>query len=155
MAFHEPGQTSIHLLDLLGELADPVSQPTQRDPNGLQYRLLADLFLAARVGKPRTGTEEFGIAQSGQLFPQGGVSSNEDGLELVDGLRAGFDSRRLREFVHSRDLHRSVACFGPGSGPPAQHCPGSVLSIERIRLAPPTAICPFHPIHVKHVYALG
>ncbi|MFE2471120.1 hypothetical protein [Streptomyces mirabilis] len=109
MTFHEPGQTSLHVPDLLGELANPVSQPTQRDPSGLQHRLFAGLLATARVGEPRTDTEEFGIAQSGQLFPHGGIGGGEDGLELVDGLGAGFDGRRLREFVHPGDLHRPVA----------------------------------------------
>jgi hypothetical protein len=45
MTFHEPGQTSVHFPDLRGELADPVSQQTQRDPSGLQHRLLADRFM--------------------------------------------------------------------------------------------------------------
>ncbi|MCZ1014689.1 hypothetical protein [Streptomyces noursei] len=93
---------------------------------------LAALLVTAHVGEPRTGAEEFGIAQSGELFPQGGVSSNEDGLELVDGLGTGFDGRRLRESVHSRDLHRTVARFRPGTRPPAQHGSRRVLGIERI-----------------------
>ncbi|MFF2437464.1 hypothetical protein ACFVU4_25375 [Streptomyces sp. NPDC058107] len=59
----------------------------------------------------RAGPEEFGIAQSGQFFPQGRIGSNQDGLELIDGLRARFDGRHLRNFVHSRDLHRPVARF--------------------------------------------
>ncbi|WP_246101584.1 hypothetical protein [Streptomyces cyaneus] len=132
MTFQEPGQTSVHIPDLLGELSDPVSQQTQRDPSGLQHPRFTALFLTARVGEPRTGAEEFGIAQSGQFFPQGGVSSNEDGLELVDGLGAGFDGRRLREFVHSRDLHRPVTRFAPGAGPAAQYGSRRVLGIERI-----------------------
>ncbi|MFD9219622.1 hypothetical protein ACFWDI_06225 [Streptomyces sp. NPDC060064] len=45
MTFHEPGQTSVHFPDLRGELADPVSRQTQRDPSGLQHRLLADRFM--------------------------------------------------------------------------------------------------------------
>jgi hypothetical protein len=154
MAFHEQGQTSIHIPDLLRELTDPASQQTQRDPSRLQHRLLTNLLATAHVGEPRTGTEEFRIAQSGQLFPQGGVGIDENGLELVDGLGAGFHGRRLREFVHSRDLHRSVACFGPGVCSPAQHGSRRVLGIERIRLAAPTTICPAHPVHIKHIQAL-
>ncbi|KQV94277.1 hypothetical protein ASD08_14750 [Streptomyces sp. Root369] len=69
MTFHEASQTSVHIADLLGELSDPVSQQTQRDPSGLQHRLVTDLLTPAQVGEPRTGTEEFGISQSGQLFP--------------------------------------------------------------------------------------
>jgi hypothetical protein len=57
MAFHEPGQTSVHIADLRGELADPVSQQTQRDPSGLQHRLLAGLLVTVHVGEPRTGPE--------------------------------------------------------------------------------------------------
>ena len=111
--------------------------------------------MTVRVGEPRTGPREFGITQSGQFFPQGGIGSDEDGFELVDGLGAGFDGRRLREFVHSRDLHRPVARFGPGVGSPAQYGSRRVLGIERIRFAAPTAICPVHPVHVEHAYALS
>ncbi|MFE5039401.1 hypothetical protein [Streptomyces sp. NPDC056683] len=117
---------------LFGELADAVSQQAQRDPGGLQHRLLAGLLATARVGEPRTGTKEFGITQSCQLLPQCGISSNKDGLELIDGLGASLDGRRLREFVHSRDLYRPVARFGPGTGPPAQYGSRRVLGIERI-----------------------
>ncbi|WP_338895231.1 hypothetical protein WBG99_05520 [Streptomyces sp. TG1A-60] len=145
MTFHEPDQTSVHIPDLLGELADPVSQQAQGDPSGLQHRLLAGLPVTAHIDEPRTGPEEFGIAQSSQVFPQGGISSDEDGLELVDGLSAGLDGRHLREFVHSRDLHRPVARFGPSARPPAQHGSRRVLAIERIRFVAPTAICPVHP----------
>ncbi|MFJ8669922.1 hypothetical protein [Streptomyces sp. NPDC093600] len=119
MAFREPGQARVHVPDLLGELADPVGQQTQDDTGGLRHRLITALFMTAHIGEPRTGTEELGITQSGQLFPQSGVSSDENGLELVDGLRAGLDRRRLRESVQSRDLYRSVARFCPGAGPPA------------------------------------
>ncbi|MFF3511648.1 hypothetical protein [Streptomyces sp. NPDC002573] len=132
MALHEPGKTSLHTPDLLGELTDPVSQPAQRDPSRLLHRLLTGLLVTAHVREPRTGTEEFCIAQPGQFLPQGGVSSNEDGLELVDGLGAGFDGRRFPEFVHSRHLHRPVARFGPGAGSPAQHGSRRVLGIKRI-----------------------
>ncbi|WP_392676549.1 hypothetical protein [Streptomyces sp. LN785] len=69
MTFDEPGQASVHLPDLLGELANPVSQQTQRDPRGLQHRLLVTLLASAHFGEARTGTEEFGIAQSGQFLP--------------------------------------------------------------------------------------
>ena len=68
MTIHEAGQTCVHIPNLLGELADPVSQQTQRDPSGLQHRLLADLLATAHVGEPRTGTEEFGITQPGQFL---------------------------------------------------------------------------------------
>ncbi|XES00012.1 hypothetical protein HEP87_57760 [Streptomyces sp. S1D4-11] len=155
MTFHEAGQPSVHLADLLGELSDPGCQQAQRDPGGLQHRLLACPLVTARVGEPRTGTEEFGIAQVSQLFPQGGIGGDDHGLELVDGLGAGFHGRRLRELVHPGDLHRPVARFGPSTGPPAQHGSRRILGIERIRLAAPTAICPVHPVHVKHVHALG
>lgn len=73
MTFHEPGQTILHIPDLLGQPADPVSQQTQRDPSGLQHRFLTVLLATAHVSEPRTGTEEFGIAQSGQFFPQGWI----------------------------------------------------------------------------------
>ncbi|WP_246201674.1 hypothetical protein [Streptomyces alboniger] len=151
MAFHQPGQTNIHLSDLLGKLSDPGGQQPQRDPGGLQHRLLTDVRTTARLGEPRTGTEGFGIAQAGQLFPQSGISDDEDGLELVR-LGAGYNRRRLRELVHSRDLHRPVARFGPCAGPSAQYGALRVLCIERICFAAPTAIRPVHPVHIKHVH---
>jgi hypothetical protein len=58
MTIHEAGQTSVHIPNLLGELADPARQQTQRDPSGLQHPRSTALFLAAHVGEPRTGPEE-------------------------------------------------------------------------------------------------
>ncbi|MFF8405560.1 hypothetical protein ACF06P_28525 [Streptomyces sp. NPDC015684] len=60
------------------------------------------------------------------------MSSNKDGLELIDGLGAGFDGRHLRGSSPSRDLHRPVTRCGPGAGSPAQHGSRLVLGIERI-----------------------
>ncbi|WP_159485276.1 hypothetical protein [Streptomyces nigrescens] len=67
------------------------------------------LLVLAVVSEACTGTEEVRIVQPGQLFPQGGISGDEYGLELVDRLGAGLDCRPFGEFVHPGDLHGSVA----------------------------------------------
>jgi hypothetical protein len=140
---------------LLGKLTYPASQQAQRDPGGLQHRLHASVLTTAHIGELRTGTEKFSVAQLGQFFPQGRIGSNQNGLELVDGLGAGFDGRHFRQLVHPGDLYRPVARFGPGTGTPAQHRSGRVLGIERIRFAAATALCLVHSVHVEHVHALG
>ncbi|WP_438289625.1 hypothetical protein [Streptomyces sp. HUAS TT7] len=62
MTLDEASQASVHIPDLLGELADPARQQTQLDPRGLQhphftslFRAARVLFRAARVGEPSAG----------------------------------------------------------------------------------------------------
>ncbi|WP_262371147.1 hypothetical protein [Streptomyces sp. WAC01526] len=59
MAFHEPGQAAFQVLDLLGELPDPLGRQTQGNAGGLQHRLFTVLVVLAAVREPRAGAEEF------------------------------------------------------------------------------------------------
>ncbi|WP_411138450.1 hypothetical protein [Streptomyces sp. C10] len=155
MAFRKQGQAAIQVLDLLGELPDSLGQQAQGSAGGLQHRLFAALVVLAVVSEPCAGTQEFRIVQPSQFFPQVRVGTNKDSLELVGRLGAGLDCRALGEFVHPGYLHRSIAGLGPGACPPAQHRPGRVLGIERVRLAALTAVGPVGPVHVEHFHALG
>jgi hypothetical protein len=104
VAFCESGQSAFQVRELL----DSPGQQTQGGAGGLQPRLFIVLVVLAVFGEPCAGTEKLCVVQPGQFFLQVRVGTDEDGLELVDRLRAGLDCRVLGAFVHPGDLHWSI-----------------------------------------------
>ncbi|MER7483931.1 hypothetical protein ABTX60_40900 [Streptomyces sp. NPDC126510] len=97
MAFDELGQALVQLIDLRGELFDALGEHAQRQVGGLGHRVLVSPTVVR--GEACAGAEQLGIAQAGQLFPQGLVGDDQDGLELVDRLGTGLDRGVLGECV--------------------------------------------------------
>ncbi|MFI2345895.1 hypothetical protein ACH492_02295 [Streptomyces sp. NPDC019443] len=132
MAFDEPGQSLIQLIDLPRELLDALGQQPQGDASGLGDGILVALAVAR--AEARAGAEQLAVTQVGQPLPQSRVGYDQDGLELVDRLGTGLDRGVLGDFEHPGAQHQTVAGFGPGPGATAEHGPRSSLRVERVRL---------------------
>ena len=145
VAFDEPGQALVQLIDLPGELLNALGEHTQRHVGGLGHRIL----VSPTVGwtEARAGAEQLGIAQARQPFPQCGVGDDQDGLELVDRLGTGLDRGVLGELEDPGAVHRSIAGLGPGPGATAEHGPRGGLCVDRVRLPHQTAGRAVGPVH--------
>ncbi|GAA0526333.1 hypothetical protein GCM10010390_30970 [Streptomyces mordarskii] len=67
MAFDEPGQALIQLIDLCGELLDALGQQAQSDVSGLGHGvLIAPAVFAVELAEARAGAEQLAVAQTGQ-----------------------------------------------------------------------------------------
>ncbi|MFD8202790.1 hypothetical protein [Streptomyces sp. NPDC059701] len=68
MTFDEPGQASIQLIDLSGELLDALGEHAQRHVGGAGPSVLISATVEWAEG--RAGAEKLGIAQARHSFPQ-------------------------------------------------------------------------------------
>jgi hypothetical protein len=98
VAFDEPGQALIQLIDPPCELFDALGEHAQGHMGSLGHRVL--VTPAVVHAEARAGAEQLAVAQTGQSFPQGRVGYDQDGLELVDRLSASLDRGVLRELEH-------------------------------------------------------
>lgn len=74
------GDPLVEVVDLAGEFDDPASRQSQCVCGGCRRRVGL-----ARV-EAGASADEFGVAESGHRLAQGRVGTDEDGLELVEGL---------------------------------------------------------------------
>ncbi|GHI02719.1 hypothetical protein [Streptomyces cellostaticus] len=84
MALHQLGQAPLQVLNLTGQLPDPLSQQTQGDARGLLHGLPLTVATLTFI-ELRTYADQGRSPQSGQLLAQVGICGDQNGLERCAG----------------------------------------------------------------------
>lgn len=127
---HQGFQLGIGIADLRGEVLVAAGQSSQGDLD--RAGRLAGL--GARTGAGQV-LDQFGWGQGAQLFADLVGCGDDEGADLIDGLRSGFHGRAAHNPQGADCFHDAVAGFGRPGGPAGEDGCGGGEGVDGVGLA--------------------